>query len=94
MASSTLSLCLALLQTWGLLLIPSIPRIFMMRVLELNEMSSMYETTDFRALSITNFKPELIVLHRVVRKTLAPRESDSSRVPQYERNLLQTKWED
>jgi hypothetical protein len=30
----------------------------------------------------------MIVLHRVIRKTLAPRECDSSRVPRFERNLL------
>jgi hypothetical protein len=51
------------------------------RVLGLNEATSRYETTDFQALSITNFKPELIVFHRVVQKSLAPREGDSSRVP-------------
>jgi hypothetical protein len=48
----------------------------------------MYETSDFNAPTITNFKPEMIVLHRVIRKTLAPREGGSSRVPQFERNLL------
>jgi hypothetical protein len=51
-------------------------------------MASMYETSDLNAPTITNFKPEMIVLHRVIRKTLAPREGDSSRVPQFERNLL------
>jgi hypothetical protein len=30
----------------------------------------------------------MIVLHQVIWKTLAPREGDSSRVPQFERNLL------
>jgi hypothetical protein len=29
------------------------------------------------------------VFHRLVWKTLAPREGDSSRVPQYERNFMQ-----
>jgi hypothetical protein len=57
-------------------------------VLGLNQMASMYETSDFHAPTITNFKPEMIVLHRVIQKTLAPREGDSSRVPQFERNLL------
>jgi hypothetical protein len=59
-------------------------------VLGLNEMAPMYETSNFQALTITNFKPKLIVLHRVIRKVLAPREGDSSRVPQFERNLLKT----
>jgi hypothetical protein len=57
-------------------------------VLWLNQMASMYETSDFNAPTITNFKPEMVILHRVIRKTLAPREGDSSRVPQFERNLL------
>jgi hypothetical protein len=57
-------------------------------VLGLSQMTSMCETPDFNAPTITNFKPEMIVLHRVIRKTLAPREGDSSRVPQFERNLL------
>jgi hypothetical protein len=59
-------------------------------VLGLSQMASMYETPDFNAPTITHFKPEMIVLHRVIRKTLAPREGDSSRVPQFERNLLKT----
>jgi hypothetical protein len=57
-------------------------------VLGLSQMASIYETPDFNAPTITNFKPEMIVLHRVIRKTLAPREGDSSMVPQFERNLL------
>jgi hypothetical protein len=57
-------------------------------VLGLNEMASMYATFNFQDLTITNFKPELFVLHRVIRKTLAPREGDSSRVPQFDRNFL------
>jgi hypothetical protein len=57
-------------------------------VLGLNEMAPMYETSNFQAPTITNFKPELIVLHQVFRKTLAHREGDSSRVRQFERNLL------
>jgi hypothetical protein len=47
-------------------------------VLGLSQMASMYETPDFNAPTITNFKPEIIVLQRVIRKTLA----------QFERNLL------
>jgi hypothetical protein len=57
-------------------------------VLGLNLMASMYETFDFNAPTITNFKSEMIVLHRVIQKTLAPREGDSSRVPQLDRKLL------
>jgi hypothetical protein len=57
-------------------------------VLGVNQMASMYQTSNFNAPTITNFKPEMIVLHRDIRKTLAPREGDSSRVPQFERNLL------
>jgi hypothetical protein len=48
----------------------------------------MYESSDFTTPTITNFKLEMIVLHLVIRKTLAPREGDSSRVPQFEQNLL------
>jgi hypothetical protein len=57
-------------------------------VLDLRQMASLYETSDFNAPTITNFKLEMIVLHRVIRKTLAHREGESSRVPQFERNLL------
>jgi hypothetical protein len=57
-------------------------------VLGLNDMPSMYETSNFQARTITNFKSELIVLHQVIRKTLAPREDDSSRVPQFENKFL------
>jgi hypothetical protein len=62
-------------------------------VLGLSQMASMYETSDFNAPTVTNFKPDMIVLDRVIRKTLAPREGDSSRVPQFERNLLEAIFE-
>jgi hypothetical protein len=39
-------------------------------VLGLNTMASMYETSNFQAPTITNFMSEMIVLHRVIRKTL------------------------
>jgi hypothetical protein len=42
-------------------------------VLGLNQMASMYETSNFNAPTITNFKSEMIVLHQVIRKTLAHR---------------------
>jgi hypothetical protein len=57
-------------------------------VLGLSQMASKYETPDFNAPTTTNFKSEMVVLHRVIRNTLAPREGDSSMVPQFERNLL------
>jgi hypothetical protein len=57
-------------------------------VIGLSQMASMYKTSSFNAPTITNIKPEMIVLYRVIRKTLAPKEGDSSRVPQHERNLL------
>jgi hypothetical protein len=57
-------------------------------VIGLSQMASMYKTSSFNAPTITNIKPEMIVLHRVIWKTLAPKEGDSSRVPQFERNLL------
>jgi hypothetical protein len=57
-------------------------------VLRLSQMASKYETPDFNAPTTTNFKSEMVVLHRVIRNTLAPREGDSSMVPQFERNLL------
>jgi hypothetical protein len=62
-------------------------------VLGLSQMASMYETPDFNTPTITNFKPEMIVLHRVIRKTFAPRAGDSSRVPQFERTLLKANSE-
>jgi hypothetical protein len=62
-------------------------------VLGLSQMAPLYETSDFNAPTITYFKPEIIVLHRVIRKNLAPREGDSSRVPQFERNLLKAIYE-
>jgi hypothetical protein len=57
-------------------------------VLGLSQMASMYDTPDINAPTITNFKPKMIVLHRVIRKTLHLERRDSSRVPQFERNLL------
>jgi hypothetical protein len=35
-----------------------------------------------------NFKPELVTLHRILRKTLAPREGDATTCLAYERNLI------
>jgi hypothetical protein len=52
-------------------------------VLVLSQLKPMYETSDFNTPTITNFKLVMIVLHRVIRKTLTPREGDSSRLPQF-----------
>jgi hypothetical protein len=41
-------------------------------------------STNCPKLKVSNF----FMLHRLLRKTLSPREGDSSRVPQYARNIL------
>jgi hypothetical protein len=48
----------------------------------------MYEKDEYKLSKVEGFKPLFFVLHRLLRKTLSPREGDSSRVPQYERNIL------
>jgi hypothetical protein len=48
----------------------------------------MYEKDEYKLSKVEGFKPLFFVLHRLLRKTLSPREDDSSRVPQYERNIL------
>jgi hypothetical protein len=50
-------------------------------------MSFMYEKDYYKLSKVEGFKP-FFVLHQLLRKTLPPREGDSSRVPQYERNIL------
>jgi hypothetical protein len=57
------------------------------RVMELNRMHFMYEKDEYKLSKVEGFKP-FFVLHRLLRKTLSLREGDSSRVPQYERNIL------
>jgi hypothetical protein len=57
------------------------------RVMELNQMRFMYENDDYKLSKVEGFKP-FFVLHRLLRKNLPPREGDSSRVSQYERNIL------
>jgi hypothetical protein len=42
----------------------------------------------FRAPRIEGILPHLVVLHRMTRRTLAPRIGDSDAIPTYERNLL------
>jgi hypothetical protein len=50
----------------------------------------MYGKDEYKLSKVEAFKPFFLVLHRLIWKTLASREGDSSRVPQYERNILQT----
>jgi hypothetical protein len=57
------------------------------RVMELNQMCFMYEKDEYKLPKVEDFKP-FFMMHRLLRKTLSPREGDSSRVPQYERNIL------
>jgi hypothetical protein len=38
--------------------------------------------------STNNFKPKLVTLHRILRKTLAPSEGDATACPTYEQNLI------
>jgi hypothetical protein len=51
-------------------------------------MRFMYEKDKYKLSKVEGFKPFFLVLHRLLQKTLAPREADSSRVPQYERKIL------
>jgi hypothetical protein len=57
-------------------------------VMELNRMRFMYEKDEYKLPKVERFKPIFLVLHRLIWKMLAPREGDSSRVPQYKRNIL------
>jgi hypothetical protein len=57
------------------------------RVMELNQMRFMYENDEYKLSKIEGFKP-FFLLHQLLQKTLSPREGDSSRVPEYERNIL------
>jgi hypothetical protein len=53
------------------------------------EMTLMYILNiGFRAPRIEGILPHLVVLHRMTRRTLAPRIGDSDAIPTYERNLL------
>jgi hypothetical protein len=56
-------------------------------VMELNWMRFMYEKDEYKLSKVEGFKP-FFMLHQLLRKTLSPREGDSSRVPHYERNIL------
>jgi hypothetical protein len=57
------------------------------RVMELNRMRFMDEKDEYKLSKVEGFNP-FFVLHRLLWKTLSPREGDSCRVPQYERNIL------
>jgi hypothetical protein len=58
------------------------------RVMELNRMCFMYEKDEFKLFKVEGFKSGFFVLYRLLREILSPREGDSSRVSQYERNIL------
>jgi hypothetical protein len=51
------------------------------RVMELNQMRFMYEKDEYKLSKVEGFKPFFLVIHRLLQKTLAPREGDSFRVP-------------
>jgi hypothetical protein len=59
------------------------------RVMAPREMTSMYmPNCDFRAPKIDGILPHYLVLHKMVMKTLTPRNGYSKAIPVYERNLL------
>jgi hypothetical protein len=59
------------------------------RVMMPREMTLMYNpNSDFQAPTVDGLLPHFLVLHRMVRKTLAPRIGYSEAIPAYERNLL------
>jgi hypothetical protein len=59
------------------------------RVMALREMAPMYiPNSGFRAPRVEGILPHFSILHRMMRKTLAPRIGDSDAIPTYEQNLL------
>jgi hypothetical protein len=59
------------------------------RVMTTREMTPMYDPdSEFRAPKIEGILPHFVVLHRMRRRTLAPRIGDSYAISTYERNLL------
>jgi hypothetical protein len=53
------------------------------------KMTPMYIlNSGFRAPKVDGFLPHFLTLHRMRKKTLAPRIGDSNAIPAYERNLL------
>jgi hypothetical protein len=59
------------------------------RVMMSREMTPMYnQNNNFQAPKIDGLLPHILVLHRMMRKTLASRIGYSEAIPAYERNLL------
>jgi hypothetical protein len=59
------------------------------RVMMPREMTPMYiPNNDFKAPKVDGLLPHFLVLHRMMRKTLAPRIEYFEAIPAYERNLL------
>jgi hypothetical protein len=59
------------------------------RVMAPREMTPMYiPNSGFRAPKVDGILPHFLTLHRMMRRTLAPRIGDSNTIPAYERNLL------
>jgi hypothetical protein len=59
------------------------------RVMMPREMTPMYiPDSDFQAPKVDGLLPHFLVLHRMMRKTLAPRVGYFEAIPTYERNLL------
>jgi hypothetical protein len=59
------------------------------RVMASREMTPMYiPNSGFRALKVDGILPHFLTLHRMIRRTLAPRIGDSNTILAYERNLL------
>jgi hypothetical protein len=59
------------------------------RMMAPREMTPMYILNKrFRALRIDGILPHFVVLHRIMRRTLALRIGDLDAIPAYERNLL------
>jgi hypothetical protein len=59
------------------------------RVMALREMAPMYiPNSGLHAPMIEGILPHFVILHRMMRRTLAPSISDSDTIPTYERNLL------
>jgi hypothetical protein len=59
------------------------------RVMMPREMTPMYvQDGGFQPLKVEGMLPHFLVLHQMMRKTLAPRTGYSEAIPAYERNLL------
>jgi hypothetical protein len=61
------------------------------RVMAPREMIPMYiPNCGFRAPQVDGILPHFLTLHRMMRRTLAPRIGDSNTIPAYEQNLFDT----